>query len=242
MKLGAAHRLLATSGIEKLREFAESLTADQRQYLLLGLPRALAWGWFGQDFERNLKTPKIVLEGSTEVPAAVYGATEYQRFIVGMLHIRNIFPPHTQSGTIHRLTAVKEKPQEEVAVFKNAEQFRSLTSWTLLPNPVVEDRERPKATTDIILSYKLPSSKNVLFDYLSAYEFLSTINNDIDFYKKYTKESPTFFKNSSRGNLREVEAYLHEKEVALYLNAEQEIKCTWKPVNSSEPALRPSRW
>jgi len=244
MKLEAAHRLSASSSIEKLREFASSLSPEQQQYLLIGLPQALGWGWFGQDFQRNLKTPKIVLEGSSEVIAAgMYGATEYQRFIIGMLYIRNIFPPYTKGGKIYRLTAVKDLPRGSTTIFRNEDQYRSLTSWTILPNPIVEQRERPKGTSDIVLSYALHGAKNILFDYLSAYEFIQTLYVDRDFYiKVLAKKDQQLFKNALYVNRRQIEGYSEEKEVAVYMNAGQEIECTWRLIreNVSEVKRRPS--
>jgi hypothetical protein len=231
MILEAAHRLLASDKTQELRDFAASLSEDQRLYLLMGLPRALCWGWFGQNFARHLKTPKIVLEGSLELQAADYGAKEYQWFLIGMLHMRNIFPAHTQHGKIYRLTATKDAPQDEITMYKNEDQYRSLTSWTTRPKPVVVDRERPKNTTDIILCYDLPSAKNVLFDYHSAAEFIATLNTDREFYlENLPKSDRVAFKNTLKQSKYELGRYAKELEVALYLNAGQEIECTWRYV------------
>jgi len=232
MILEAAHRLIASDKTQELRDFAASLSEDQRKYLLMGLPRALCWGWFGQNFKRNLKTPKIVLEGSHEVQAADYGAEEYKRFLIGMLHIRNIFPPYAQSGNIYRLTATKDAPEgKPTVVFKNEEQYRSLTSWTLRTKPIVVDRERPKNTVDIVLGYDLPSAKNVLFDYRSAAEFIAILSRGTDYYREsLSKADLVMFKNVIKQSLYELDRYEKEQEVALYLNAGQEIECTWRYV------------
>jgi len=230
MILNAAHRLLASDETQQLRKFAESLSPEQRQYLLLGLPYALVWGWFGGGFDKNLKTPEIVLGSSVEVSAADYGAPQFQRFIVGMLHLRNIFPPQVPQGKIYRLTAVSQKPTDETVLFRNQEQYRSLTSWTVLPNPIVEALYKPKGTTDIVLCYKLPSAKNVLFDYLSVAEFLRVLHEDRNFYAQLVvnEEYKASFTTKLEINRKEIAHYFSEKEVALYLNAEQGIECTWR--------------
>jgi hypothetical protein len=229
MRLGAAHRLLAADKTQELRTFIASLSEQERDYILTGLPMHLGWGWFGQSFKRKLMTPKIVLEGATEVTAE-YGADEYKKFITGMIQIRRIFPPHTTGGEIHRLTATKEKPEGDTVIFKNEEQYRSLTSWTTLPKPVVVDRTRPKKTVDIILGYELPSAKNVLFDYQSAADYVNTLSADRDFYmESMNKINQTMFKNTLLTAKKELDSYVKEKEVALYLNAGQELECTWRP-------------
>jgi len=229
MILEAAHRLIASDKTQELRAYAESLSAEERSYLVIDLPMSIGWGWFGQSFGKNLKTPKIVLEGSHEVTAD-YGAAGYKRFITGMIQIRKIFPPETRGGKVYRLTATKEKPSGETTVFKNEEQYRSLTSWTTLSKPLVVDRTPPKKTVDIVLCYELPSAKNVMFDHPSATEFINTLIADRDF---YAKELAAIFRKQLKNSLStakgELDRYAKEKEVALYLNAGQELECTWRP-------------
>jgi len=241
MKLEAAHRLISATDDtkQKLRKFVASLSAGQREYFFFDLPIDLADGWFGGDFKKNLKTDKIVLEGSAEILAASFGREDFQRFIIGMLHLRSIFVPTLaqKHHKIYRLTSVKEKPKGKIITFSNKEQYRSLTSWTLLPDPVIEMREKSRGVQDVILCYDIPNSKNVLFDYLSVFELLTDMRYEEDFYSgtyiRVGKDADARYRlfrntwNAARFHTK----YLltKEQEVALYLNAGQEIECTWRP-------------
>jgi hypothetical protein len=223
MKLNAATRLLAADSKARLQELISGFDNAQKKYFIREFPRALV-GWFSLGFERGLKTDEILLEGSTTV-VADYGLAEFKKFILMMVELRKIFPPHTTSGPIHRMTAIKEVPTGKTVLFKNAEQFRSLTSWTLNSKPEVLGRDKIPGMHDVILTYHLASAKNVLFDYPSIMDLadaiLGTKGREID--------STHMMYPWNRAE-KQIKDYKDEREVALYLNANQEIECTWRPL------------
>jgi len=219
VKLNAAHRLMASDKTQELRNFVTSLSTDQQKYFFSGLPVALGF-WFISGYKRNLQIPDIVLS-SKEVSAGL-GLAEFRRFITGMLHLREVFPPRITSGYIYRLTAIPKLPSGSTISFKAEEQFRALTSWTTQHKPKVEDRRSIQGMPDIILEHKLSGGKNVLFDYESVEELCSTVVYDAKFYSGQPMNKWKIAK-------ADIEGFNDEKEVAIYLNAGTEISCTWRP-------------
>jgi len=221
--LQAAHRLMASDKTQALRDFVGTLSTAQKEYFFSGLPVGLD-SWFVGTYDRNLRTPDIVLS-SHEVVA--WGINEFKRFIIGMSHIRTLFPPRITSGSVYRLTATPHLPEGPVVKFKPEEQFRSLTSWTTRENPKVESRERISNTSDIVLQHKLNGGKNVLFDYDSLPEFINTLLADAKFYQGNSKANAKLM-NRWKMVASDIEDFRYEKEVAIYVNAGSELSCTWR--------------
>jgi len=218
MKLEAAHRLLAADKTQQLKTFIDSLSDEQKDYFFIGLPAALK-GWFMGLYEQKLHPDDIVFEASTKLEAR-YDIETFKRFIKSMILLRPIFPPRITHGKIYRLTAVKKKPEGPTAIFSVDEQYRSLTSWTLRSSPQVFDRQPNPDFPDIVLCYELENPKNVLFDIHSV---LDLIDSAIDI-------SPGYDRGTSwRGAYVDTADFVEEEEVALYLNLNQKIECTWRP-------------
>ncbi len=226
MKLNASTRLTAANDVDSLGKWFKTLSHKQQVFFCEDLPELLD-SWLGHNFGKRLHTKKIPSLGAAEVDAVNGYSTslvEFRAMILGMAHIRKIIKPTTK-GKIYRLTSVKKLPDSPVVQFTGKDQYRSLTSWTTLPNPVVVSRET-QGLPDVILHTKLVNADKVLFDYASLTRVASAA---VGLLSRDYGRNAGFDEDSWQRLLHKARSFAKEKEVLIYLHPSDSLTCTWRP-------------
>lgn len=210
---------------KRLQRFVDALDEDQKEFFYLHFPVFLH-NWFNASYAKSeMKVaPNIELSSihnSSKIESRIGTSADYLNFIIAWYHLRQIFVPRISKGkTIYRLTSIDKIPNTKILTFKNANQHKSTTSWTLNPDPIVGDRYTKVDMKDIILSYPIQGTKHVLFDYDSAYR-LAKACISIQGLDKLAKRLWT-------ATLNEVQIFNKEREVVIFLNSSDSLECTWK--------------
>lgn len=230
MKLNASTRLTAASDVDALGLWFKTLSKDQQRFYAYKLPK-LVVVWLTQGFYQKLQTTRIPSLGSTEV-SALLGLPDLRNMILGMAHVRKIIKPKIK-GKIYRLTEVKKLPIKPVIYFTGKEQYRSLTSWTTLPEPLVVSRST-FGLPDIVLCTKLPNTDKVLFDYDSIQR--TALASMQLFTRDYADDSKrkTYYDGVAWSKIQS--HYMDiakEKEVLIYLHPSDSLTCTWRESETS---------
>jgi hypothetical protein len=231
MKLQAAHRLLADSSMQQLRDVAKTLDEQQLTYLFYGLPLDIR-RWYAGTFNGpiSVRLPKLTL--------AATAADRYQSLILGLGHIRHLFPPQ-KVGTIQRITVVDPKLLQDKIIKYDPQEFKQLTSWTYkntLPSTIAEPDE--KHGSMIVLKTKINGTKHVLATAKSCSSFVQTVAKDAHWYidrlgelgtskdvAKIRKEFPQYIAQISRV-IKDYDQ--DEGEVMVFLNKGETLACTWE--------------
>ncbi len=209
----------------KFESFIRTLSPEQQEYVIIGLPYALA-NWYAGDYTGKQKSKWRKLH-------AAQSSFSIDRMTTCLYALRPYYPP-TKYKQLVRFTDLKANPKlpQEIGDSKiirlvKTQLQKPLMSWTLPKDRTLRMSTFIKdESPDYMLTWDLPDYKHIVADYMS----LQKLAKDAMIYiKKMSKREDWGIIEYSEGEdlwedvLSQQAKFSREQEVLVYLD--KPIKC-----------------
>lgn len=227
LQINATNRLStqvrAAATRPQLRKFLEGLNDDELQFFYYDLP-SLVDAWF---YSIPKKESKHLPMHFAAVKAATYNRVD--AIAVALGHVKSIYPPKLPA-TIQRSILLPKNaglPAKKVFDFVSPKKWSAIQSWTMLSDPIVQDRDVKHGDQELVLS--IPSakaSKHVVADYVQLGRLAA---DAIALSPYFKKKRPDVLVGEAhwKGVTQALKNFAKEKEVLMYVPSGQPLKCSW---------------